>query len=145
MGHSSVLPATVLLLVLAPAGGAAQSDSCTHKVWTWKVDKTSARELQHHVNEGHEPWRRDNLVDVAEGAISDRKKEWSDENTIVDVPKVVSQTKDHALIVATSEDGGTRYKATLRKYSWLLKTAHDDWRWVIWLPASVERIGCPTQ
>ena len=133
-----------MLLILLTAFAFA-ADDCSHKIWKWNLDKKAALELQQSVNQGHQPWRMDDVAAVATEAISDRKKGWADDNTILGVPTVVSQTKDNTMWVAKSEDGRVRYKVTLRKYSWLLRSAGDDWRRIVWLPASVERIECPAQ
>jgi hypothetical protein len=119
------------------------SDNCSHKVWNWKVDKKAALELQQFVNEGHEPWRMDDTATIAGHAIDERKKEWADYGTVVGVAKPISQTGDTAVMAATSKDGHIRYEVVLRKYSWLLDSA-KKWQWMIWLPAKVERIECPT-
>ncbi|MGB8771895.1 MAG: hypothetical protein WCC92_19935 [Candidatus Korobacteraceae bacterium] len=130
-------------LVFLFASSTFASDNCGHKVWNWKVDKSGALEVQKSVNEGHEPWRMDDTATVAGQAIDERKKEWADYNTVVGAPKPISETKDTALMVATSEEGRVRYEVTLRKYSWLLRSA-KKWQWIIWLPVRVERIECPT-
>lgn len=83
------------------------------------------------------------LARVATEAITDRKQDWADYNAILGTAALTSQTKDTAAMVAQSQDGHVRYQVTLRKYSWLLQPAHDDWRWVIWIPNKVERIACP--
>ena len=121
------------------------ADDCSHKVWKWKVDKNAALDLQQSINGGHQPWRVDDVAAVATEAIADRKKDWADDNTVLGVPNPISQTKDTALMIAKSDNGHVRYEVTLRKYAWLLHSAHDDWNWVIWLPASVERIECSAQ
>jgi hypothetical protein len=77
--------------------GAAAGDNCTHKVWTWTVDKKAALELQQSVDEGHQPWRMDDVAAVAAEAVENRKKEWVDYNTVLEVSKVVSQSRDTAL------------------------------------------------
>jgi hypothetical protein len=130
-----------LAFQLAP--GAFASDNCSHKVWKWKEDKQAALALQKFVNEGHQPWRMDDAAAVASEAIIDRKKEWADYNTVLGVAKPISETKDTAVMVTQSQDGHIRYEVTLRKYSWLLHLA-KKWQWMIWLPAQVERIECPT-
>jgi hypothetical protein len=128
-----------LAFQVAPSTSA--SDNCGHKVWNWKIDKKAALELQQFISEGHQPWRMDEAA--AGQAIDERKKEWADYNTIVEVAKPISQTRDTARMAATSKDGHIRYEVTLRKYSWLLDSA-KKWQWMIWLPANVERIECPT-
>jgi len=135
-----------LLLAILPAllASAWAADDCSQKIWNWKVDRSAALEMQNWVNAGHEPWRMDDEAAVATSAIADRKKEWSDYNTVLTSPQLVSQTKDIAQLTATSQDGRVRYEVTLRKYPWLLQSAKDKWNWVIWLPASVERIECPS-
>jgi hypothetical protein len=130
-----------LAFQLAP--GTFASDNCSHRVWTWKVDKKAALELQQFVNEGHEPWRMDDTATIAGQAINERKKEWADYDTVVGVAKPISQTKDRAVMIATSADGRIRYEVTLWKYSWLLNSAKKR-QGIIWLPASVQRIECPT-
>jgi len=135
-----MLAASLFCLLLS---GYATSADCSRKTWTWKVDKKAALELQQSVNDGHEPWRMDDPSAVASEAIAQRKKQWSDDSTILGVPQQISMTKDTAVMVAKSGDGRVRYQVTLRKYSWLLHSARDDWRWVVWTPASVERIDCP--
>ncbi|MGA8876456.1 MAG: hypothetical protein WB555_13045 [Candidatus Korobacteraceae bacterium] len=134
----------VFLSVLLVSAYAVPQD-CIRKAWNWKVDQKAALELQQFVNQGHEPWRMDDKSAVASEVIAERKKDWRDYNTILRVPEQISATKDTALMVARSEDGCVRYEVTLKKYDWLLHSAHDDWRWVIWLPASVERIECPPE
>ncbi len=134
--------ALTLALAFQPALGTFASDNCIHKVWTWKVDKSAAQKLQQSVNEGHEPWRMDDTAAVAGQAIDDRNKEWADYNTVLGVAKPISETKDTAVMVATSKDGHVRYEVKLRKYSWLLHSA-KKWQWMIWLPAQVERTECP--
>lgn len=121
------------------------ADDCTHKVWKWKVDKYAALGLQQSINEGHQPWRVGDITAVATEAIADRKKGWADYNTVLDEPAALSRTNDTAVMIAKSADSRIRYQVTLRKYSWLLPSASDSWRRVIWLPASVERIECPVQ
>jgi|ERR1035438_7509239 hypothetical protein len=66
----------------------------------------------------------------------------ADYNTVLGVVKPISETKDTAVMVATSKDGHVRYEVKLRKYSWLLHSA-KKWQWMIWLPAQVERTECP--
>ncbi len=88
-----------------PTTSTFASDNCSQKVWTWKVDKKAALELQQFVNEGHQPWRMDDTAGIAIQAIDDRKKAGADYNTVVGVAKPVSEAKDTAIVVATSEDG----------------------------------------
>lgn len=138
-----LVPAFALLIPLAAIAFAA--DDCRHKVWKWNVDKKAALDLQQSVNDGHQPWRMDDMAAVATEAIADRKKDWADDNTLLDEPTVLSRTNDTAVMLARSADRGIRYHITLRKYSWLLPSASDNWRRVVWLPANVERIECPAQ
>lgn len=135
---------TLVLAVCIIAQGALAGD-CTQKFWTWAVDKTSARALQQFVNDGHEPWRMDDVVTVAQQAIAIRKAEWGDTNTVIGAPKVLSETGGEAVLVANSKDGEIRYVVTLRKYGWLLKQAQNRWSLVVWIPASVERTDCASQ
>jgi hypothetical protein len=121
------------------------SDSCSHKVWKWTVNKKQATELQHFSNEGHEPWRMGDVDAVTRETIANRKKDWTDHNIILWAPAVISKSGDTATMVAQSQDRHICYQDTLRKYSWLLQPAHNEWQWIIWLPASVERADCPTQ
>jgi len=132
----------VIVLLALTSVPALAGDNCTHKTWNWKVDKKAAMELQQFVNDGHEPWRMDNVATIAGQAIDDRRKDWDDESTIFEAPKVISETENVARLDARSEDSRVRYEITLRKYSWLLPSAKENWNWVIWLPASVERTGC---
>lgn len=85
----------------------------------------------------------DSVAEVAEEAINQRKTEWGDANTAIGAPKVLVQTGGAAVLLASSRDGSIRYTVTLYKYGWLLSLAQNDWRNVIWLPASVERSDCP--
>ena len=128
--------------LLAPS--AFGSDDCNHKMWKWTVDKKAAIDLQKLVNDGRQPWRMDDTAAVASEAIQARKKEWADNDTVVEAAKPISQTRDTALMAAASKDGHIRYEVTLRKYSWLLHSAHDHWDWIIWFAARVQRIECPT-
>jgi hypothetical protein len=127
------------------ATGTLSAENCAHRVWKWNVDKAAGRALQLFVNDGHEPWRLDGVVEVAEEAIDQRKAGWGDANTGGSVPKVQSQTSNEAVLVGKSDDDRVRYVVTLRKYSWLLSSARNNWNWVVWLPASVERTECATQ
>jgi hypothetical protein len=120
---------------------AVTADNCAHKVWTWKVDRKAARELQQSVDQGHQPWRLDESAVAAE-AINGRKQEWADYDTVLGVPQQVSQTSDSAVLVAKSQNGHTRYEVSLRKYPRLLGPTQNDLRRLIWLPASVERVEC---
>ncbi len=110
----------------------------------WAVDKRAAIQLQHFVNDGHEPWRLNDIA-VAEAAVNSRKHAWADDNTVLKAPEIRSKTRDRVRAAAISEDGKVRYEVTLRRYPWLLNSAKDKWQWVIWLPASVERIDCNAQ
>lgn len=130
----------VAALLLIPSLALA-ADTCTSKTWNWKVDETEAMDLQASVNEGHQPWRTDDVSTIAAQAIEERKKEWSDFDAILDVPKVTFRSNNTARLTAKDTAGTIAYKVTLRKYSWLLKSA-GEWRWIIWLPASVERTQC---
>ena len=67
----------------------------------------------------------DGVAAVASEGIENRKKDWADSNTILDTPKLISQTKDTAIVVAKSQDGRVRYEVTLRKYPWLLHSARE--------------------
>ena len=131
-----------VLLICCPSETLAW-DKCSHKTWNWKVDRKAALELQQFVNEGHEPWRMDGLVEVANEGIANRQKDWADSSTILNAPKLISQTKDTAILEASSQRGRVRYEVTLRKYSWLVHSARDNWNWVIWLSATIERTDCP--
>ena len=133
------------LLILSSPIATFASDNCSHKDWRWKVDKNAAFDLQQFVNQGHEPWRMDGTAAIAEEAIDDRKKDWADVNTVLEAPQIISETRNTALLIAKSGDGSVRYKVTLRKYSWLLHSAKNNWSWIIWIPEAVERIECPVQ
>ena len=85
----------------------------------------------------------DDVSTIAAQAIQERKQEWSDFDTILDVPKLTFRSDNTARLTAKDMDGTIAYKVTLRKYSWLLKSAGEG-RWAIWLPASVERVQCGT-
>jgi hypothetical protein len=134
----------LIVLVFCTLGTLVGDDNCSRKVWQSKADRKAARELQQFVNDGHEPWRMNDVIAVAEGAINTQKKAWHDYNTILKSPKVLSQsTQTTARLASLSEDGRVRYEITLEKYSWLLARANQNWSWVIWLPATIERIECP--
>ncbi len=137
---------TILLVVVCSVAiGGFAGDDCTQQFWMWTVDKASARALQQSVSEGHQPWRMDDVVAVAEQAVDGRKSAWGDAKTVIGTPKVLTKTGGEAVLLASSSDGSIRYVVTLRKYGWLLEAARNDWRQVIWLPASVERSHCASQ
>lgn len=135
--------ARISILVLFALEALAQApDKCASKVWYWKVDKQAALSLQESVNQGFQPWRMDDVITIAEQAIEERKKEWSDWNTVTVLPMVVSESRDTAQLNAISQPSGTiRYHVTLKKYGWLLNSARQ-WKSVIWLPEKVERLEC---
>jgi hypothetical protein len=67
----------------------------------------------------------DDVATVASEAIEERTREWSDFDTILDVPKLTFRSDNTARLTAKDEAGTIAYKVTLRKYSWLLKPAGE--------------------
>jgi hypothetical protein len=112
-----------IALGFALATAASAASDCSHKLWNWKVDQKAARQLQQSVNEGHEPWRMNDINTLAGNVIQERKHNWADYNTVLEMPIVISQSKERASLVAKSKDGRLSNKVTLRKYPWLMHSA----------------------
>jgi hypothetical protein len=141
----------VLLAVLATCSQLAPyvfaADDCTHRTWKWEINKKAAQELQQSVNEGHQPWRLEDVVAIAQEAINSRKVEWGDGTLILGVPKLRGATGEGTeLVVAATENNllpyHIAYFVTVRKFPWL-KDSGQDASSIIWIATEVERVACP--
>lgn len=146
-----MIPGRSLLVLLAICSQvvpyAFAANDCTHRTWKWQINKKAAQELQQSVNEGHQPWRLDDVVAVAQEAINSRKVEWGDSNLTLGVPKLRAKMSEGTeLVVAANEKNllpyHVAYFVTVRKFSWL-KDPGQDSNSIIWIAAEVERVACP--
>jgi hypothetical protein len=136
----------VLATCLPLVPHALAANNCTHRTWKWEINKKAARELQQSVNEGHQPWRLDDVVAVAQEAINSRKVGWGDGNLILGIPKLTKMSEDMELVVAATDKNllpyHVTYFVTVRKFSWL-KNPDQNSHSIIWIAAEVERVECP--
>jgi hypothetical protein len=117
---------------------------CSEKNWKWKVDRKAAFSLQAFVDEGHQPWRLDDIRTIVGQSIDERRRTWADASFGKLLEPDEPTKLDREWIVDgywVSYDGLTSYAATLKKPAWLMTKAKKlDWE--VWLPYSVYRWQC---
>jgi len=147
-GWRLILPAilrgslvVVLGLLAFAASGTAQEEIREHRVVKmFPVHRAEAENLQRWVNAGHETWCRN--AELVAAATLKRVAPETDgyEFAAVSIPvesRQPSATK--AVYSFHSLDGRTSYRITLRRYPWLLSSAHST-REMIWIPVESEKI-----
>jgi hypothetical protein len=128
------------LLAFAASGMAQERIREDRVVKMFSVHRAEAENLQRWVNAGHETWCRNPEL-VAAATLKQVSPE-ADGYEFAAVSSPVESSHPSAIrAVYTfySLDGRTSYRITLRRYPWLLSSAHSVKK-MIWIPVESEKI-----
>jgi hypothetical protein len=131
------------MVVMLCVGFYNAGGQCTSRTQVERVDKRTYEQLQHFVNEGHEPWRLDSQAVAATQILALEKVPKGQWDPYL-LPLTVVQESQTQCVYRYENPSrpGLSYQITVKRFDWLLPFA-EKWEWMVWAPLEVTVTDCP--